>query len=279
MPEASVANWPGGAQCAAVFSFDMDADSIALAYDREGHKRPGMRSVGKYGPRVAVFEIIDLFKEYDLPATFFVPGWVIDHYTEAVAAVCKAGFEVSCHSYHHTRLYLMSPDEEDDAIARGIEAIQRVTGRRPPGFRAPSWEFSERTLSFLYKYGFDYSSNMMDSIFPYFHPALAGQAGIVELPVQWILDDALFFMTLPGVRFGPVPSARAVSSIWREEFSAIYKRGGLFMLTMHPHLVRPSRLEMLRRFIQYVSKHPKVWFARAESVAQHCRASTEGSGL
>ncbi len=89
--------------------------------------------------------------------------------------------------------------------------------------------------------------------------------------MQWLLDDALFFMTLPGVRFGPVPSAAEVLSIWQEEFAAIYKRGGLCLLTMHPQLVRPSRLEMLRRFIEYVRSHPRVWIATCEAVAEHWR--------
>lgn len=271
MTQAGNARWPEGAQCAVAFSFDLDADSIALAYDPEGEKRPGLRSMGRYGPNVAVYEIIELFQDYKLPVTFFIPGWVIDHYPQAVEAVCKAGFEVGNHSYYHTRLFMLSPEAEDEALARSIESIQRATGRRPPGFRAPSWEFSEQTLSLLYKYGFRYSSNLMDSILPYFHEGPAGQEPIVELPVQWLLDDALFFMTLPGVRFGPVPSAQEVFSIWQEEFAAIYKRGGLCLLTMHPQLQRPSRLEMLRRFVEFVLSYPRVWVATGEAVAEHWR--------
>ena len=53
-----------------------------------------------------------------------------------------------------------------------------------------------------------------------------------------------------------------VLEIWQDEFQEIYKSGGLFNLVCHPQVIgRPSRLALLREFINFTMKFPNVWYA------------------
>jgi peptidoglycan/xylan/chitin deacetylase (PgdA/CDA1 family) len=96
--------------------------------------------------------------------------------------------------------------------------------------------------------------------------------------VQWILDDAPFFLFRPSGATRPIQPAANALQAWQEEFTGIYTYGGLCMVTMHPQLSgRPGRVQMLERFIQYARAMPEpVWFATAAEVAEHWRVHNGG---
>jgi peptidoglycan/xylan/chitin deacetylase (PgdA/CDA1 family) len=108
----------------------------------------------------------------------------------------------------------------------------------------------------------------------HFIPWRHEQHDIVELPVQWLLDDAPFFL-FGGGRPRPISSAENVFQAWTEEFRGIYRYGGLFNLTMHPQIIgRPGRLMMLERMIDFIKGFPDVWFATGSEVADYWREHT-----
>jgi hypothetical protein len=60
-----------------------------------------------------------------------------------------------------------------------------------------------------------------------------------------------------------------VLEIWQAEFREIYRSGGLFNLVCHPQVTgRPSRLALLREFIDFTMKFPRVWYATGREAAQ-----------
>jgi len=133
------------------------------------------------------------------------------------------------------------------------------------GYRSPSWDFSKHTLGFLQKHGFSYSSNMMDDIRPYRHP----DTDVIELPVQWLLDDAPHFWFNDESWTKKISTTREVREIWDAEFEGIYELGGSFILTMHPQIIgRPHRLKMLDEFIGFVTSHKGVWIRTCAEIAQ-----------
>ena len=81
---------------------------------------------------------------------------------------------------------------------KGIDIIQRMTGRKPVGYRSPAAEFSPHTLRMLAEYGFGYSSNYFDDDSPYLHTIDGRLTDIVEFPFAWVLDDAPFFQYSRG---------------------------------------------------------------------------------
>jgi peptidoglycan/xylan/chitin deacetylase (PgdA/CDA1 family) len=272
--------WPDGVQCAVVLSFDLDAESGSLYRDPTNADRPVLISHGRYGPRRAVPNLLTLLAEQGLPATFFIPAWVAEQYPAAVEAIVAAGHEVGAHGDLHERLdQLSGPDEEEAILVRSIEVLTARAGRRPVGYRSPSWEFSPATLTLLHRHGFLYSSNMMDDYHPYLHPTSPGAAPLVELPIQWLLDDAPLFWFRPDLPTRPIQPNGNALAIWSEEFTAIHRRRGLFVLTMHPQIIgRPSRIDMLARLIDHINCHPGVWFATGEAVADHLRARLAPGG-
>lgn len=257
--------WKDGAQCAVMLTFDLDAETLWLAGEMANISKPGMLSQGTYGAQVAVPLILDLLRRRNLHATFFVPGWTVEKYQTVLRAIHNQGHELGHHGWIHELPTNLSREEEEHVLQQGIAALRAISGVDPVGYRSPAWEFSANTLDLLQEYGFNYSSNLMSHFLPWKHP----DTEIIELPVQWIIDDAPFFL-YRAVQGGRSPqTAEHVYQVWAEEFRGIYRHGGLFNLTMHPQIIgRPGRLLMLERFIDYISGFPGLWFATGNEVAR-----------
>lgn len=258
--------WKDGAQCAVMLTFDVDAETLWLAGDMANLARPGLLSQGTYGAQVAVPLILDLLRRRGIRATFFVPGWTAETHRSVLTSVHEDGHELGHHGWIHELATNLSRAEEEEVLQRGIVALRTITDSDPVGYRSPSWDFSANTLDLLSEYGFRYSSNLMSHFIPFVHP----DTNIVELPVQWIIDDAPYFL-YRAVQGGRAPqTAEHVFQAWSEEFRGIYRYGGLFNLTMHPQIIgRPGRLLMLERFIDYISGFPGLWFATGAEVAEY----------
>ncbi len=174
------------------------------------------------------------------------------------------GHEVGHHGYTHTSPANLDAAAEEDELVRALE-ILRGFGADVVGYRSPSWDFSKATLGLLEKHGFAYSSNLMDDLRPYRHDGKR----LVELPIQWILDDAAHFWfdgRESWTRRISTPSE--VREIWDAEFAGIRDLGGGFVLTMHPQVIgRPSRLALLDGFIAHVRRHTDVWVTTCREMA------------
>lgn len=256
--------WPDDARIAVALTFDVDAESIWIGRDPENARRPGVLSQGAYSPRVAVPAILELLEREKVAATFFIPGFDADNHPDTVRAIHAAGHEVAHHGYEHVRADPNDPAGEERAFLRAIETLTRLTGERPVGFRSPSWDFTAKTLELLLRERFTYSSNFMDSLAPYLHPGTK----LVELPVQWVLDDAPFFLFGLGANARPIQPASHALEIWKEEFEGLYEVGAPYVLTMHPQFIgRPSRLRALAELIRFIKEHEGAWFATCRDIA------------
>jgi peptidoglycan/xylan/chitin deacetylase (PgdA/CDA1 family) len=261
--------WPGGARCAACLTFDFDAESLWLSRDPATKDRPGVLSQGQYGAKVGVPRILELLDSYQVRSTFFVPGWVAETYPDTARAIKDAGHEIGHHGYLHERVRPDDPEGERTMFARGLQALDDVLGIRPVGYRSPGWDLTPITLSLVRDAGMLYSSNLMDDAWPYVHSD--GQT--VELPVQWLLDDAPFYMFNPTYVNRPIWPPELVERAWRSELRGAVELGGLFNLTMHPQLSgHPSRLRALRRLIEFVKAQDGVWLATCEEIARFWRS-------
>jgi peptidoglycan/xylan/chitin deacetylase (PgdA/CDA1 family) len=255
--------WRGGARCAASLTFDLDGETLWISNEPANASRPGILSQGAYGPKIGAFLILDLLKRYSLKATFFIPGWVAERYPNTVCRIHQEGHEIGHHGYLHEWPDSSRPDDERENLIRGIDCLRAVTGERPVGYRSPAWELSENSLDLLAEHGFLYSSNLMDDFVPYVHPQ-----GLVELPVQWLLDDAPYFLYRTRSPSRPIWPAHLVLGAWREELHGIYQQGGLFNLTMHPQFIgRPGRVLMLEQLIQTLLTYPDIWIAPLHEIA------------
>ncbi len=259
--------WPRDARAACAFTFDLDAETLWMA---RGVHEPVTLSQGRFGPVDALPRILALLRAHDLRASFFIPAWTAEHYPDAVRAIADGGHEIGCHGDEHERVSELPPDREEAILVKSVEVLTRLGGKRPVGYRAPAWQLSGATLGLLARHGFDYSSNMMDRLVPYLHPAVDGRA-LVEIPVSWVLDDAPFFM-FTGQRSIQAPGP--VLQGWLTEFEGISEARGVTNFTFHPQIIgRPSRLACLRELLDHVRHTPRIWIATLGEISAHVRAS------
>ncbi|MCU1628968.1 MAG: polysaccharide deacetylase [Pseudonocardia sp.] len=269
-------SWPGGARVAVAISFDPDHETIPL---RDGETRPGKLAQGEYGSRVAAPRILELLAEYSVPASFFMPAVSALLHPAEVEAYIAGGHEVAVHGWIHERNMLLGRDDELDLTLRALEVLERLSGVRPVGIRTPSWDFSDNTLAIIEQLGLRYDSSLMADDEPYELLAAGRRTGIVEIPVEWIRDDAPYLMMDRYGALRPYTPPRALLDLWRDEFDAARAEGGLFQLTLHPHVIgHRSRLVVLRELIAYIAAHDDVWFATHAEVADVARARLTPAG-
>jgi len=264
-PPTTAPRWPRDARAACAFTFDLDAETLWMA---RGISEPVTLSQGRFGPVEALPRILDILRTASIRSSFFVPAWVAGHYPDAVRAIAAEGHEVGCHGDEHERVSELPPDREEAILLKSLEVLTPLAGKRPVGYRAPAWQFSASTLGLVARYGFDYSSNMMDSLAPYLHPPVEGRS-LVEIPVSWVLDDAPFFM-FTGQRSIQAPGP--VLQGWLTEFDGISEAHGVTNFTFHPQIIgRPSRLACLRELVDHVRHTPRIWVAPLGEISAYWR--------
>ena len=187
--------WPHDRLAAAAFTFDVDAESAVLWGSPGAATRMSVMSHQAYGPLVGVPRILALLRHHGILATFFVPGFTAHRYPDVVRRIVDEGHEVAHHGYLHEPPASMTPQDQVTALDRGLEALEAVAGVRPVGYRAPMWDLSWHTPRLLLERGFLYDSSLMDADAPY-ELAVANRS-IVEIPVQWALDDWEQYCYLP----------------------------------------------------------------------------------
>jgi peptidoglycan/xylan/chitin deacetylase (PgdA/CDA1 family) len=251
---------------AVLLSFDVDNETIALRY---GEPTVGSLSQGQYGSRAALGRILALLDRHAIPASFFIPAWSLKISPDMARAIGEAGrHEFAVHGWIHEMNASLPPELEKDLLVKSIDYLTEVTGERPVGYRAPSWNFSPHTLDFLLELGFLYDSSLMADDRPYELDADGDPTGLVELPVEWILDDAPLLNPL-GDRYSP---PREVLQVYKDEFDRAYEEGSMFLLTMHPHYIgHRSRMLILEGLIDHIRAREGIWFATHREAAEWVR--------
>jgi polysaccharide deacetylase family protein (PEP-CTERM system associated) len=90
--------------------------------------------------------LLRIFDGAGVRGTFFVLGWVAEHYPELVRRIHRAGHELASHSYGHALVYDSTPEQFRADLRRAQAAIESASGVRVRGYRAPSYSITERSL-------------------------------------------------------------------------------------------------------------------------------------
>ena len=259
--------WPQGARCAVALSFDSDHETNEL---REGGESIGRLSQGQYGSRQGIPRILEILGRHSVPASFFVPAVSALLYPEEQRRIAGEGHEIALHGWIHERNAVLPEAAERELMLRSADTLERIAGTRPVGIRTPSWDFSPATLAIAREMGLQYDSSLMADVDCY-ELLLDGQpSGVVELPVEWIRDDAVYFNMNRFAGLRPCTPPADVFDIFRRELDAAYREGGIFQLTLHPHISGyRSRIWILEELILHARNLGRVWFATHAQIARH----------
>jgi peptidoglycan/xylan/chitin deacetylase (PgdA/CDA1 family) len=262
-------HWPEGARCAVALSFDADHETIPL---RDNDESPMRISQGQYGARRGVPRIRALLQKAGVPATFFYPAVSALLHPDEVRGVAADGHEIGIHSWIHEVNTSLTYEVERDLAVRAADVLAGLAGRDPVGMRTASWDFSVNTLRVIREMKLLYDSSLMADDEPYELMDAGEATGIVELPPEWIRDDAVYFNMLRFSALRPYTPPSAVEEIFQAEFDVAWEEGGLFLLTMHPHVIgHRSRIALLSRLVAHMQSRGKCWFATHAQVAAWCR--------
>jgi peptidoglycan/xylan/chitin deacetylase (PgdA/CDA1 family) len=241
-------------------------------------------SRGEFGA-FAMPRILELLAAYEITTTFFVPGHTALAYPELICQIRDAGHELGHHGWVHESVVGLGVERERSMLQLGLDALDRVAGVRPVGYRAPSVEVSDHTVDILLEHGFRYDASFSGSDFtPYYlrhddaspgdAPYVFGETvDLVGIPFYRGLSDFTYFEFVGGATYQQLP-ASAVYEIWLEEFEYAHEHapGGVYDLALHPQVIgRGHRLTMLERLIQEMKAREGVVFSRLGEYADRWR--------
>lgn len=272
----------------------VDVDAVAgWLGSYGGEDSPDDISRGLFAGEVGAPRLLKLFKEQDLRTTWFIPGHSAETFPEQMKAVAQAGHEIGVHGYSHENPIAMTPEQEEIVLDKSIELITKLSGKRPTGYVAPWWEFSNVTNELLLKKGIKYDHSLMHNDFhPYYvrvgdkwtkidyskhpdewmKPLVRGEeTDLVEIPANWYLDDLppMMFIKKSPNSHGFV-SPRHLGEMWQDQFDWVYRENdyAIFTMTIHPDVSgRPQVLLMLERLISYIKSHEGVRFVTFDEIA------------
>ncbi|MEO0855048.1 MAG: polysaccharide deacetylase [Cyanobacteria bacterium J06648_11] len=261
---------PQGQKVIVAIGWHVDAESSVIAGDPLAKDHLTALSEGAYGVSTAIPRILKMHEELDIPATFFVPGYVADLHPEEIGAIASAGHELAHHGYMHENCFHLDTATQKEVFVKGIDALQRITGKAPLGWSAPTWGVKPDTLELLCDLGFLYDCSLMEYDTPY--QLLTPKGTLLELPISMVLDDWQIFGASPHPGGGVNATAANAYQIWQEEFEGMCRFGGFFSTTFHPNLMgRPGRLNMLYQLFEMMKSRSDIWWATCEEVALYAR--------
>jgi peptidoglycan-N-acetylglucosamine deacetylase len=275
-------------------SIGVDVDAVAgWLGSYAGEDSPDDISRGLFAGEVGAPRLLNLFDRLGIKTTWFIPGHSIETFPEEMKAVAKAGHEIGIHGYSHENPITMTPERGEVVLDKCIDLVTKLAGKRPTGYVAPWWEFSNVSNELLIKKGIKYDHSLMHHDFqPYYvrvgdswtkidyskkpeawmKPLVRGrETDLIEIPASWYLDDLppmMFIKKAPNSHGFVNP--RHLEEMWRDQFDWVYREYeyAIFAITVHPDVSgRPQVLMMLERLYGHMIRHPGVRFCTMNEIA------------
>ena len=264
--------WPQGARCAFALSFDCDHETFELG---QGRTAVGRLAWGEYGRRRGVPRILSTLARHDVRATFFYPAVSALIAPDALEPITGAGHEIGVHGWIHENTSKLDLATERDLLHRARDTLERLSGARPVGHRAANWDLSPNTINLVADAGFLYDSSMMADDACYELLSKGRATGLVEIPVDWVRDDAVYLMFNREPPTRPWTAPADVLDIFRREFDMAFDEGGLCQLVFHPFVIGyRSRIWILDELIRHAKSRGDVWFPTHAELAEWVLAAS-----
>jgi len=285
------AKWPDGAHIAVQFVLNYEeggencvlhGDAASEAFLSEvvgaaqwpGQRHWNMESIYEYGPRAGFWRLHRLFTSAGVPVTIYGVATALARSPDQITAMQEAGWEIASHGYKWVEFKDAEPEFEREEIAKAVRLHTEVTGERPLGYYYGRCSVNTVRLA-AEEGGFDYVSDTYDDDLPYWldHDG-HGKPIPPQLVIPYTLDaNDMRFATPQGFNSGD-----QFFCYLKDSFDTLYAEGTagrpkMMSIGLHNRLIgRPGRAAALKRFIDYIKGHDKVWIARRIDIARHWKA-------
>jgi allantoinase len=278
-----VVMWPGGAKIAVQFVLNLEEggencvlhgdiasetflSEIIGAKPFEGARHMSMESIYEYGSRAGVWRILDLFKSYGFPLTTFTVAMAAERTPQIIERVLRDGHEVASHGLRWINYHGVPEELEREHLEEAVEILTRICGARPLGWY--TGRTSENTRRLVSEYGgFLYDADDYSDDLPFWSNQQPGQ-----LIVPYTLDaNDMRFTSPQGFNSGD-----QFFNYLRDAFDTLYDEGAehpkMMSIGMHARILgRPGRIRAMKRFLDHIEAHDKVWVACRVDIARHWR--------
>ncbi|HMO45244.1 MAG TPA: allantoinase PuuE [Rubrivivax sp.] len=290
-------HWPGDARVALQFvlNYEEGGENSVLHGDAGSEqflsemfnpaaypaRHLSMEGIYEYGARVGVWRILREFERRGLPLTVFGVGMALQRCPEVAAACVELGHEIACHGWRWIHYQSLDEAVEREHMRLGMQAIERLTGKRPLGWYTGRDSPNTRRLVADFG-GFAYDSDYYGDDLPFWLQVRKSDGSLApHLVVPYTLDCNDMRFALPqGYSHGDEffeYLRDAFDAHWAEGARDPADGGGgpsLMSIGMHCRLLgRPGRIGALQRFLDHVQRHERVWVCKRIDIARHWRAA------
>jgi peptidoglycan/xylan/chitin deacetylase (PgdA/CDA1 family) len=219
--------------------------------------------------------ILATLARHDVRATFFYPAVSALIAPDALEPIAGAGHEIGVHGWIHENTSKLDLATERDLLYRARDTLEHLAGARPVGHRAANWDLSPNTIDLVTEAGFLYDSSMMADDACYELISRGQATGLVEIPVDWVRDDAVYLLFNREPPTRPWTAPTDVLDIFRREFDMAFDEGGLCQLVFHPFVIGyRSRIWILDELIRHAKSRGDVWFPTHAELAEWVLAAS-----
>jgi allantoinase len=285
------ANWPGGAHIAIQFVVNYEeggencilhGDGASEAFLSEivgaqpwpDKRHWNMESLYEYGARAGFWRLHTIFTAANIPVTVFGVATALARSPDQVEAMLDADWEIASHGLKWIEYRNFSKQEERAHMRDAVALHYEVTGKRPLGWYTGRCSVNTVDLA-TQEGGFAYVSDSYADDLPYWHNHKDKQ----QLIIPYTLDaNDMRFTSPQGFNCGD-----QFYTYLKDSFDVLYAEGQagtpkMLSIGLHCRLAgRPGRTATLKRFIDYVKTHDKVWLARRIDIAEHWIANHRAS--
>ena len=281
------AQWPGQAKIAVQFVLNYEEGGennplhgdptsetflseliTAQAYE---NRHMTMESMYEYGSRVGVWRILKEFESRGLPLTVFGVGMALQRYPELVETFLKNGYEIANHGLRWIHYQNLPIATEKRHLDLATHVIRDMTGGQwPLGWY--TGRDSPNTRRLVVDQGsYEYDSDYYGDDLPFWMQVEKTDGSIApHLVVPYSLDcNDMRFVQTQGFNTGD-----HFFTYLKDSFDALYAEGEdapkMMSIGMHCRLLgKPGRIGALRRFLDHVQSHERVWVCRRIDIARH----------
>jgi len=279
--------WKNGAKTAFNIGFDLDGETIWR--NKAGRQLNGETyimgpSIGRFGPVKGAFRILEILKEYDIKATWFVPAETIETFPDTIEAILKEGHELSHHGYDHRGNYGTTFEEQAAYLEKCQAVFEKYAGVKALGFRGTGPVLPETEKWMFTEGGFIYNSCGVSGEYCGWYSVNGERTNAINLPCRdEQMDDYVqtVFHSWPGVLEGMprIAPYRNPYDNWVCEVEGMLRYGNSGSSAFHPQIAgTPGRAVMFERFCRYLADNKNIWCTTCEEIARYYIAENGGEG-